>query len=197
MADFKIAFDRTDANEGGYSNHPADRGGETYRGISRKFWSRWPGWAIIDQCRAMPGFPSNLKDVPRLPQLVLDFYKLNFWDPLKADLISSQAIAEELYDTGVNCGRGTTTRFLQEALNVLNNQETRWPDLEPDGVFGKGTLDVLEKCLAANFEDVLLILLNGRQIEHYYQLMLHEPTQEAFAVGWLRNRCRIRENRNG
>jgi lysozyme family protein len=191
MADFIESFKRTDAFEGGWCDTKSDHGGETYHGISRKFFPLWPGWVIVDQMKSVPDFPKNLATVERLPRLVQNFYKTNFWDPIKGDLIPNQTIAEEMYDTAVNCGRGTSTRFLQESLNALNNQEYRWPDIECDGVMGKTTLKSLELCLEAKLEDVLLILMNGRQIDHYYQLMLREPAQEKFAISWLRNRCKL------
>lgn len=34
MPDFKFVLEEVDRVEGGYSNDPDDRGGETYRGIS-------------------------------------------------------------------------------------------------------------------------------------------------------------------
>ena len=45
MADFKVAFAKTIRFEGGYVNHKADKGGETYKGIARNFWPKWKGWA--------------------------------------------------------------------------------------------------------------------------------------------------------
>ena len=36
MANFHIGHSVTMGNEGGYANNPADRGGETWMGISRK-----------------------------------------------------------------------------------------------------------------------------------------------------------------
>jgi lysozyme family protein len=38
-------------HEGGYANHPADKGGETYRGITRKHNSEWEGWRYIDEVK--------------------------------------------------------------------------------------------------------------------------------------------------
>ena len=37
MADFNIAFEITMGHEGGYSFDKDDAGGETYRGISRRY----------------------------------------------------------------------------------------------------------------------------------------------------------------
>ena len=56
MANFQQAFQHTAAAEGGYSNNPKDKGGETYRGIARKYWPDWAGWIIVDEYkRNMPG----------------------------------------------------------------------------------------------------------------------------------------------
>ncbi len=48
---FAEALKHTLEFEGGYANDPADRGGETFRGISRKNWPRWSGWDLIDQVK--------------------------------------------------------------------------------------------------------------------------------------------------
>ena len=44
MADFFIANPYVLQNEGGY----ASIDGDTYRGIARRFFPGWPGWAVID-----------------------------------------------------------------------------------------------------------------------------------------------------
>ena len=48
MADFHKALKRTAKYEGGYVNDPADAGGETYKGISRRANPKWDGWQLID-----------------------------------------------------------------------------------------------------------------------------------------------------
>ncbi len=48
MANFTQAYNLTSAHEGGYVNDAIDRGGETYRGISRVYHSSWKGWSNID-----------------------------------------------------------------------------------------------------------------------------------------------------
>ena len=35
-------------SEGGYANMEGDSGGETYKGISRKWFPKWEGLKIID-----------------------------------------------------------------------------------------------------------------------------------------------------
>ena len=48
MANFIKSYEITCKHEGGYSFDPDDAGGETYKGISRRFNPQWSGWKIID-----------------------------------------------------------------------------------------------------------------------------------------------------
>ena len=128
MADFETAFNLTAIHEGGYSNNPADRGGETYRGISRKFYPDWSGWQSIDD----RGSSCNVD------LLVMSFYKRQFWDKLKAELLDSQSIASELFATSVNMGVFAGSKMLQRSVNLIK------PDLlSIDGVIGGQTIDAV------------------------------------------------------
>jgi lysozyme family protein len=76
----------TSGFEGGYVNDPADRGGETYRGISRKSWPDWAGWALIDQAKAAglrsaSAIGRHFADDSEMDALVTEFYKNEFWEP--------------------------------------------------------------------------------------------------------------------
>ena len=48
---FKKALEHTLKREGCYANHGKDRGKETYKGISRKYHPKWPGWELIDEAK--------------------------------------------------------------------------------------------------------------------------------------------------
>ncbi|MDO1811820.1 hypothetical protein Q2319_26385, partial [Escherichia coli] len=62
--------------------------------------------------------------------------------------IISSAVAEELLDTGVNCGTGFAKPLLQRALNLLNNNgKAEWPELSVDGIYGPATLNALKTYL--------------------------------------------------
>lgn len=102
MADFLIAHKKLSINEGGYANDPKDKGGETWKGIARNFHSDWEGWKIIDEYKRKQGFPGNLKKDKRLPDMELTFYKKRFWNVIRGDEISSQEIANMIYDDAVN-----------------------------------------------------------------------------------------------
>lgn len=87
---FEKALSHTLGFEGGYANDPADRGGETFRGISRISWPKWPGWALIDRARAdgltsAPALDRHFADDPEMARLVTDFYRNEFWKPFSGD----------------------------------------------------------------------------------------------------------------
>lgn len=118
MADFVKAYRRTARNEGGYVHDPDDHGGETYKGIARKFHPGWKGWEIIDQHRARPDFPKCLYGITFLDSLVLSFYRITFWDEMRGDEIKSQEAAASIFDSSVNFGLRGAIKLAQQALNM-------------------------------------------------------------------------------
>lgn len=182
MANFETAFQITLGHEGGYSNDPADYGGETYKGIARKKNAAWAGWTIIDGLIKNPNFPKCLDDDFSLQQSVKSFYKLNYWDVYTADKISNQEIANEIFDTGVNQGTGTAAKYLQEALNLLNRNQKDYGDLKEDGVIGNVTLGILN---AHKNPKGILKTMNGLQFMRYHLIAEKDSSQEVFFNGWL------------
>lgn len=134
MANFDIAFQRTSKFEGGWVNDDADSGKETYKGISRVYQKSWAGWKIIDSYKKKSNFPKNLESDKTLQGLVKKCYRENYWTPIWGDKINNQNVANDLYDTAVNMGVGTsiklserqhkmkeTAKMSQELLNKLNS----------------------------------------------------------------------------
>lgn len=134
MANFDIAFQRTSKFEGGWVNDDADSGKETYKGISRVYQKSWAGWKIIDSYKKKSNFPKNLESDKTLQELVKKCYRENYWAPIWGDKIDNQNVANDLYDTAVNMGVGTsiklserqhkmkeTAKMSQELLNKLNS----------------------------------------------------------------------------
>jgi hypothetical protein len=97
MALFTPAFTLSKINEGGWVNDPNDIGGETYRGISRKFNPKWNGWSVIDEMKKKGLIKKNYTD-SKLDSLAEIFYKEKFWNPIKGDEIKNQEVANQLYD---------------------------------------------------------------------------------------------------
>lgn len=116
MADFLIAYKKTGGFEGGWNHVANDRGGETYKGIARKFWPQWPGWRIVDKKKPLK-HGAIIKD-PELERLVQAFYKKQFWDVVSGDNIEDQNTANTLYDFGVNAGHGRSIQNIQAVLGM-------------------------------------------------------------------------------
>lgn len=185
MATFTEAYSRTAQNEGGYVNDTRDRGGETYMGISRKNFPNWNGWTMIDMMKLSIDFPKSLDKIQSLKIRVMEFYKSQFWDALKLDQVKSQKVANELYDTAVNMGVSTATKFLQRALNVSNINGKYYPDLTVDGIIGTKTISALN---AHPNQEVIYKILNCLQGARYIEIAEKNKSQEAFINGWFKNR---------
>lgn len=187
MADFRAAYDILVSHEGGYAYDPLDRGGETYRGIARRFHPGWGGWKIIDAIKAeMPNDLRRALDThAELQECVRSYYRIAYWVPIGGDAISCQQLANELFEQAVNLGVGRAVEHLQRALNALNRNGRQYPDLIADGRMGPRTLEAIERYLDGDPPDYLLVALNVLQGAYYLDFMRRSPDQERFARGWL------------
>lgn len=175
---FDDAYAKTGVFEGGYSDNPKDKGGPTMYGIT-------------EHTARAHGFQGDMKDLPK--ELAKAIAKSQYWDILRLDDISSMspAIAQELYDTGLNCGVGTAGKFLQRALNVLNREQHDYGDITVDGVVGPMTVHSLERYLVfrkSDGEKVMLRALNALQGAYYIEISEKTPDDEEFTFGWFLNR---------
>lgn len=169
------------AREGGYVDHPNDRGGPTCHGVTELV------------ARAY-GYHGRMQDLPR--SVAKAIYRERYWTQPRFDQVAehSATIAEELLDTGVNIGTGTAATFLQRALNVLNAEGKAYPDVAVDGAIGRMTIAALRAFLAARGKDghvVLWKMLNAQQSVRYIELAESRPSQEAFQFGWQHNRVGV------
>ena len=185
MADFNKAYEATMSHEGGYSNDFIDTGGETYKGISRKYNGSWSGWVIIDGYKNDNSFPKCLDNADNLQDSVKNFYKVNYWDNFKGDQIIDQNVAEEIFDTGINMGLSRAGKFLQKSLNCLNRNQSLYADISIDGKVGNNTINALNALLNTDDNTVLLKMMNVLQGNHYIEYMGNDPRQERFARGWF------------
>lgn len=107
---FELALGLVLEHEGGYVNDPADPGGETIYGISR---------------RAHPAAWAN--GAPSVRQAAA-IYRADYWDPIRCDELPA-GLAVFLFDTAVNVGCRQAARLLQRVLRVTD-----------DGVIGPMTI---------------------------------------------------------
>jgi lysozyme family protein len=165
--------------EGGYSNHPADKGGPTCFGIT-------------EAVARAHGFAGAMKNLPRDEAAAI--YRRLYWLRPRFDQVAKRSprIAAELFDTGVNMGPAVATTFPQRALTALNRNAKDYTDLTPDGRVGPLTLHALDVFLETRGkkggETVLMRALEALQGERYLRLAERRPANEAFLYGWLANR---------
>lgn len=183
MSDFKRAYKKTMGNEGGWVNNPHDRGGETYKGISRNNWPKWGGWRLIDTIKAgllaQPTFNTSeyynwvkhlnslLAASASIQQAVSVFYQANFWGSLGE--ITDQRVAEEVFDKRVNCG-DVALRWLQRAAGV-----------GADGVIGAKSLAAIN----AIDPPTLLSDFNVQAKRYYEGIIERDPSQATFRKSWF------------
>ena len=164
--------------EGGYVNHPADRGGATC-------------WGITEAVARADGYRGDMQHLP--PSRAAAIYRRLYWLAPGFDRIAAKAplLAAELFDTAVNMGAAVAVGFLQRALNALNRGGSDYRDLTLDGDVGPATLAALGAFLGARphgGETVLIKAVEALQGERYLSLAERRPANEAFLYGWLANR---------
>lgn len=175
-------IEATIGKEGRYSNHPSDTGGETM-------------WGITATVARQNGYTGPMRDLPRARAVAI--YRAQYFDKPGFGLVAtlSPAIAEELFDTGVNMGPYWPSLWLQQWLNGLNRQGKDYGDIFEDGVIGKGTIGALGRLIAvrgrAEAEAVVLKGLNCSQGARYLDLARRRTANEDFLYGWMANRVGI------
>lgn len=161
--------------EGGYVDHPADKGGPTSFGITQAV-ARQNGYN-----GPMQGMPQGVAE---------SIYRKQYYTKPGFDKIHavSVAVAEELFDTGVNMGVSVPGAWLQRLLNALND---RAPELHVDGSIGPATVAALRAYLDRRGlpgEKVLVRALNCLQGTRYLEITESRPANKAFFYGWILNR---------
>jgi lysozyme family protein len=159
VADFVPAFEAMIKDEGGYVLHnvEGDRGGMTYAGIARNMNPGWSGWGNIDRQEPVPA------------QLVRDFYRQNYWTPIRGDEINHQAVAQTIFNFHVNAG-GVAIKLAQLVVGST-----------PDGAMGAKTVAALNAMDPGRF--VMAYAL--AKIARYRDIVSKDKTQIKFLLGWI------------
>lgn len=164
MAKFESFAGKLLRLEGGYVNHPLDRGGPTKYGVILSVWQEHghdkDGDGDIDA-----------EDIKKLSEGDAKYIaKKIFWDYFLADLILNQSLAEFIVDWGYNSGRKTVAKIVQRLVKVM-----------VDGIVGPQTVT------AINCADQEL-LFNALKIERKVflnSIIKRKPDQIVFYDGWM------------
>lgn len=167
MIKYEFALTRLLKDEGFYSNHKKDLGGETWRGIARRFHPDWEGWAIVDAEENK----KKLRKNNELQNLVHDFYYKNFWGNLSK--LRELEIIADVFSAEVLCGKRQGVMLLQKAYNLLNSSRK----ITVDGLLGPITASAVN---TYNHPDSLLKAFKGE-----WYIYIKERNNPAFIRGWL------------
>ena len=144
--------------EGGFVNHPEDKGGITNIGVT------------LDTYREYCGQEKTVKDLQNMSygtwqKIMKDLY----WDKVRGDDIDNQALAEIIADWAVNSG-ATGIRKVQEILGC-----------KPDGIVGPITLSLINTSDPETLHDRIW---KARQ-QFYINIVTRNPSQKVFMNGWM------------
>lgn len=158
-------------HEGGFSNHPHDRGGVTKYGISLRFLENMPD-GDVNQDSVI-----NSADITGITRdQAIDFYRRKFWNKYRYGLIMDASIATKIFDFAVNMGPTQAHRLTQYAILACGH------NLAVDGRLGPKTLALLN---TVN-RDVFLAALRAEAAAFYRAVADRNPSQKVFLNGWLR-----------
>lgn len=151
--------------EGGYSDHPADRGGKTNMGITEGTLSNAYSKGIVSH-----------KDVKKLTRdEAMKIYQALYWTPCGADKMPWPLCLLH-FDAAVNHGIGGAGKLIQRTVNSIKG-----PVLKIDGAVGPATLAELKSMEIKFF---CLELLKTRR-EYFEAIVRNNPSQKVFLKGWL------------
>ncbi len=164
--------------EGGFVDHPDDRGGPTC-------------WGITEAVARAEGYDGAMQALPQT--LARRIYRARYWLKPRFDAVAAilPQVATELFDTGVNMGPSVAVGFLQRSLNALNRQGRDWPDVALSRQIDAPTLAALRALAArrgAAGERALLKALDALQGARYIEIAEARAAQESFVFGWLDKR---------
>jgi lysozyme family protein len=160
---FELAFAFTAKWEGGFSNHPADPGGKTFRGVTEATWRAW----LALRNRLRPNSPRDVKLAS--PNKVKRLYIEGYWQPSQAAALPLPLCIAQ-FDAAVHSGPDRAVRLLQQAAGV-----------KQDGVYGPLT----HRAVSVADPAVLARKAVSHRRAFLEALLATRPTLGTFRKGWM------------
>ena len=154
---FETALEEVLKHEGGYVNHPEDRGHATNWGITQETLSDFLGRDATDE---------EIRNISM--DTVRQIYRNQYWDRLKLSHVVDTRLAHLLFDQAVNRGTRKVAEQIQKLVGV-----------KVDGVIGPVTLKAL------NSKDIMLDFIKQSQLS-YISIVEQNPSQIVFLKGWIK-----------
>ena len=147
------------AREGGFVNHPDDKGGPTKYGITQATLAKW---------RGVPVAASQVEELTE-EEAAKIYYKLYLTDT-RVDHILDKNLQALVFDYAVHSGAARAIKDLQRVLG-----------LKDDGEIGPLTLQAANYTQTGNLRKKYL----AARISFLGRLITDKPTQAVFAAGWM------------
>jgi lysozyme family protein len=146
-------------HEGGFQNNPKDRGNWTGPNFTGELKGTNKGIAA----RFFPN-----EDIKNLTvDKAKEIYFKNYWQPMNLTGIVNADSILEIFDMGVNSGKGNAIRMAQDLVGVKR-----------DGVMGNITKEAINKF------NCFLVKYKQRRIEYYMKIAKNNQNM-VFLNGWL------------
>jgi lysozyme family protein len=163
MAKFEEFAGKVLRLEGGYVNHPLDKGGPTKYGVILSVWQQY-GYDKDEDGDI------DAEDIKLLTEVdAKQITRQIFWDYFQADKIINQSVAEFIVDWGYNSGRKTAAKKLQQVLNI-----------DVDGIVGANTLRAINN----GDQRELFNDLKVSRLAFIESIVERKPDQMVFYKGW-------------
>ena len=163
------ALDYLLEEEGGWSNHVADRGGATMYGVTQAVYN--------DFRRKIAKKP--VQSVRKISKAeAREVYDILYWRAARCDRLP-WPISYLVFDAAVNSGPSRGVRWCQAGLA-----------LKQDGKVGPATIAAAQGVVSEGNGKALLAIVDARA-EFLSRLVQRSPTQAAFLLGWWRRTLRV------
>lgn len=153
--------------EGGFVNHPDDRGGPTNFGITMRTLAAW-----------LAPRPVDVNEVRNLKvEVAKKIYTENYFTGPKLNMLPA-AIQPVMFDMSINHGPAAAIKLLQQLLN-----DSGHPCMV-DGGIGEETVTSAQAADTA-MGKALINGLVARRIALFKQIVAQDESQRVFLAGWL------------
>ena len=150
--------------EGGFVDHPADKGGATNFGVTEKVFHEW----LADK-------EEEIRSVKTIKmEEVSDIYYSDYWLTARCDRLPSEVDAAH-FDSAVNHGIRGAGRLLQRALADVGQA------VRVDGRVGSKTLQAVTM---VNPDELTLHYISQRK-DLYHRIVDRNSSQSVFLKGWM------------
>lgn len=176
-------------SEGGYSNHPADTGGETNRGITS-------GTLIKAKARGIAPVTVTIRDLTDRLDVVYDIYNRMYYRDSYANKMQ-HPLSFAYFDACVNHGLGgRTTKGTAVGAGMLLQsmlRESYGANITLDGRVGMDTLNAIITIRKDVSPYILAEKFNDRREVYYRRIVSNNPSKHVFLKGWMNRLDKVRK----